>query len=116
MSNTEHRLKGEGAAHPEKENATAGNRGADKASQTDHNSTVERSRETESGRGLYLPLLWAELERATKPAKFHGKGKRQAHAAAIRAKRGDQGAIDVQLPSLIVLVAFSGLLLVGGVQ
>jgi hypothetical protein len=53
---------------------------------------VEQSRETE--RGLYLPLAWAQLGREAKPQKFKGKGKRQARAAAIRAKR-HQGGIGL---------------------
>ena len=95
MSNIQHRHHGEDAAHPDatKENATAGNRGAaDRANQTDQHSTVEQSRETE--RGLYLPLAWAQLGREAKPQKFKGKGKRQARAAAIRAKR-HQGGIGL---------------------
>ncbi len=76
--------------------------------------TRETPRETSRERGLYLPLLWAELGRAAKPAKFRGKGKRQARAAAIRAKRGDLGAIDLQLIGLIALAAVAGLLLAGG--
>ena len=55
-------------------------------------STRETSRETE--RGLYLPLAWAQLGREAKPQKFKGKGKRQARAAAIRAKR-NQGGIGL---------------------
>ncbi len=89
MSNTQHRHQGEDAAHPEKENATAGNRGAaDKANQTDPHFT----RETERERGLFLPLLWAELAREVKPAKFRGKTKRKSRAAAITAKRNQGGA------------------------
>ncbi|MBV2264273.1 MAG: hypothetical protein KUL79_12020 [Thauera sp.] len=95
MSNIQHRHQGEAAAHPDatKENATAGNRGAaDRANQTDQHSTRETSRETERERGEYLPLAWAQLGREVKPQKFKGKGKRQARAAAIRAKRNQGGA------------------------
>lgn len=115
MSNIQHRLPGEDAAHPDatKENATAGNRGADKANQMESMPIVERSRETTRERGLYPPPLWAELARAVKRAKFRGKSKRQLRAAAIHAKRGDQGAIDFQLIGLIALAAVSGLLLAG---
>lgn len=94
MSNTEHRRNGEGAAQPEKENATAGNRGADKANQTDGNSIVERSRETRRERGLYQPLLWAELGREVKTKPFRGKHKRKSRADAISAKR-HQGGIGL---------------------
>ena len=63
------------------------------APQTDtSDSTRETSRETE--RGLYLPLAWAQLGRESKPQKFKGKAKRQARAAAIRAKR-HQGGIGL---------------------
>ena len=92
-----YRHQGEDAAHPDttKENATAGDRGAaDKANQTDQYSTVEQPRESGRERPLYLPLAWAQLGREVKPAKFKGKGKRQARAAAIRAKR-HQGGIGL---------------------
>ena len=105
MSNIQHRHQGEDAAHPDatKENATAGNRGAaDKANPTDPHSTVEHSRETERERGLFLPLLWAELAREVKPAKFRGKTKRY------------QGAVDSALVGLLALALVSGVLLLGG--
>lgn len=114
MSNIQHRHPGEDAAHPDatKENATAGNRGAaDRANQTDQHSTVEQSRETE--RGLYLPLAWAQLGRESKAKPFRGKGKRQARADAIRAKR-NQGAVDSALVGLLALATVAGVLLLGG--
>ena len=95
MSNIQHRQQGEDAAHPdvEKENATAGNRGAaDRANQTDPHFTCETSRETKRERGVYLPLAWAQLARESKPQKFKDKAKRQARAAAIRVKRHQGGA------------------------
>lgn len=56
------------------------------APQTDSaDFTVERER------GLFLPLLWAELAREVKPAKFRGKTKRKSRAAAISAKRYQGG-------------------------
>ena len=60
----------------------------------DHNSTRETSRETERERGLFLPLAWAQLGREAKAKPFKGKAKRQARAAAIRAKR-HQGGIGL---------------------
>ena len=60
----------------------------------DHNSTRETSRETERERGLFLPLLWAELGREVKPKPFRGKGKRKSRADAIQAKR-NQGGIGL---------------------
>ena len=57
-------------------------------------STRETSRETERGRGLFLPLLWAELGREVKPKPFRGKGKRKSRADAIQAKR-NQGGIGL---------------------
>ena len=95
MSKIEHRLTGEGAAHPERDNALGGNQGAEGARQSGidtRNSTCETSRETERERGLFLPLLWAELGREVKPQKFRGKSKRKSRAAAIRAKRNQGGA------------------------
>jgi hypothetical protein len=63
------------------------------APQTDtSDSTRETSRETE--RGVYLPLAWAQLRREAKAKPFRGKAKRQARAAAIRAKR-HQGGIGL---------------------
>ena len=113
MSNIQHRHQGEDAAHPEKENATAGNRGAaDKANPTDPHSTVEHSRETERERGLFLPLLWAELAREVKPAKFRGKTKRKSRADAINAKRY-QGGVDSALVGLLALATVAGVLLMG---
>lgn len=116
MTTNQYRHPAEAPAHAEAahEDATAGNRGADKTNQTVGDSVVERSRETTRERGLYLPLLWAELARAFKPEKLRGKSERQLRAAAIRAKRGDQGAIDLQLIGLIALAAVAGLLLAGG--
>ena len=58
------------------------------------NSTVEHSRETERERGVYLPMAWAQLRREAKAKPFRGKAKRQARAAAIRAKR-HQGGIGL---------------------
>lgn len=116
MSNIQHRHHGEDAAHPDatKENATAGNRGAaDRANQTDQHSTVEQSRETERERGLFLPLLWAQLGCEVKPAKFRGKHKRAARQAAINAKR-NQGTIAAELAGLILLALVAGVLLMGG--
>ena len=95
MSKIDHRLTGEGAAHPERDNALGGNQGAEGAKQSGidtRNSTRETSRETE--RGLYLPLAWAELGREVKAKPFKGKAKRQARAAAINAKR-HQGGIGL---------------------
>ena len=95
-----YRHPGEGAARPEKEKGTTpfeiapGNDAS--------NSTVERSRETERERGLFLPLLWAELAREVKPAKFRGKTKRY------------QGAVDSALVGLLALALVSGVLLLGG--
>lgn len=110
MSNIQHRHQGEDAAHPDatKENATAGNRGAaDKANQTDPHFT----RETERERGLFLPLLWAELAREVKPAKFRGKSKRKSRADAINAKH-NQGAVDSGLAGLLALATVAGVLLI----
>ncbi|MGQ5487561.1 hypothetical protein ACUH78_01850 [Thauera sp. ZXT1-4] len=114
MTTDQHRLPGEGAAQPEKDNATAGNRGVGAAKQaTDAADSIrETSRETERERGLFLPLLWAELAREVKPAKFRGKGKRQARAAAINAKR-NQGAVDPELVGLLALAAVAGAMLMG---
>lgn len=112
MSKIEHRLTGEGVAHPERDNALGGNQGAEGARQSGidtRNSTCETSRETECERGLFLPLLWAQLAREVKPQKFKGKSR----ADAIRAKRGEQGAIDLGLAALILLALVAGLLLVG---
>jgi len=110
MTTNFYRLPGEAAAHPEKE------RGAtpfESAPHTDDpNSTRETSRETERERALFLPLLWAELAREVKPAKFRGKGKRQARAAAINAKR-NQGAVDPELVGLLALAAVAGAMLMG---
>ena len=65
------------------------------APQTDtSDSTRETLRETERERGLFLPLLWAELGREVKPKPFRGKGKRKSRAAAIQAKR-NQGGIGL---------------------
>lgn len=117
MSNIQHRHQGEAAAHPDatKENATAGNRGAaDRANQTDQHSTRETSRETERERGEYLPLAWAQLGREVKPQKFKGKGKRQARAAAIRAKRNQGGGIAAELAGLLALALVAGVMLLGG--
>ena len=99
MSKIEHRLTGEGVAHPERDNALGGNQGAEGARQSGidtRNSTCETSRETERERGEYLPLAWAELGREVKPAKFRGKHKRAARQAAINAKRhqGGMGLFD----------------------
>ena len=100
MSNIQHRQQGEDAAHPDatKENATAGNRGAaDRANQADRHSTVEQApaeADVSRERGLFLPLLWAELGREVKPQKFRGKSKRKSRAAAIQAKR-NQGGIGL---------------------
>lgn len=115
MPNIQNRQIGEGAAHPDatKENATAGNRGADKTNLTDHHSTVEHPRETE--RGLYLPLAWAQLGNAVKPAKFRGKNKRKTRADAIRAKRS-MGHMDLQLAGWLVLAVVSALMLIGGAR
>ena len=116
MSNIQHRQQGEYAAHPDatKENATAGNRGAaDRANQTGPHFTCETSRETDRERGLFLPLLWAELAREVKPAKFRGKTKRKSRADAINAKR-NQGAIDSALVGLLALATVAGVLLLGG--
>ena len=79
----------------------------------DHNSTRETSRETDRERGLFLPLLWAELAREVKPAKFRGKTKRKSRADAINAKR-NQGAIDSALVGLLALATVAGVLLLGG--
>ena len=57
-------------------------------------STRETSRESGRERGEYLPLAWAELGREAKAKPFRGKAKRQARAAAIRAKR-HQGGIGL---------------------
>ncbi len=111
-----YRHSAEDAAHPDatKENATAGNRGAaDRANQTDPNSTRETSRETERERGVYLPLAWAQLGCEAKPAKFRGKHKRAARQAAINAKR-NQGTIAAELAGLILLALVAGVLLMGG--
>ena len=82
-----YRHPGEDAVRPEKEKGTTP---FEIAPRNDNgNSTVEHSRETE--RGLYLPLAWAQLGREVKPQKFRGKGKRQARAAAIQAKRNQCG-------------------------
>ena len=97
MSKIEHRLAGEGVAHPERDNALGGNQGAEGARQSGidtRNSTCETSRETERERGEYLPLAWAELGREVKPQKFRGKSKRKSRAAAIQAKR-NQGGIGL---------------------
>lgn len=84
------------------------------APQTDTaDSTVEHSRETE--RGLYLPLAWAQLGSAVKPAKFRGKTKRKTRADAIRAKRS-MGYVDRQLAGWLVLAAVSALMLIGGAR
>jgi hypothetical protein len=77
-------------------------------------STRETSRETQRERGLYAPLLWAELGRAVKAKPFRGKGKRQARADAIRAKRHQGGAIAAELLGLILLGLVAGVLLIGG--
>ena len=71
-------------------------RGATPCESAPQNDTSDSTRETsrETGRGLYLPLAWAQLGREAKPQKFKGKGKRQARAAAIRAKR-HQGGIGL---------------------
>lgn len=116
MTTNQYRHPAEAPAHTDAghENATAGNCGADKANQTVGDPIVERSRETKRERGLYLPLLWAALARAAKPAKFRGKSKRQLRAAAICAKRSDQGAIDLQPIGLIALAVVAGLLFAGG--
>lgn len=96
MSKIEHRLTGEGVAHPERDNALGGNQGAEGARQSGidtRNSTCETSRETE--RGVYLPLAWAQLGREAKAKPFRGKAKRQARADAIRVKRmGGIGLFD----------------------
>ncbi len=78
------------------------------------NSTVEHSRETERERGVYLALAWAQLARESKPQKFKGKGKRQARAAAINAKRYQGGAIAAELAGLIALALVAGVMLMGG--
>jgi len=96
MSNIEHRLSGEGGAQPEKENALAGNQGAEHNNQTDHDSTVEHSRETERERGEYLPLAWARLGGAVEPQRFRGKSKRKSRQAAIQAKRGMGGGALIE--------------------
>lgn len=84
------------------------------APQTDTaDSTVEHSRETE--RGLYLPLAWAQLGSAVKPAKFRGKNKRKTRADAIWAKRS-MGHVDLQLAGWLVLAAVSALMLIGGAR
>lgn len=98
MSNIQHRHQSEAPAHPDatKESATAGNRGAaDRANQTDRHSTVEQApaeADVSRERGLFLPLLWAELGREVKPKPFRGKGKRKSRADAIQAKRNQCGA------------------------
>jgi hypothetical protein len=116
MTTNQYRYPAEALAHADAahENALAGNRGADKPNQAVGDSIAERSCETTRERGLYLPLLWAELARAVKPAKSRGKSKRQLRAAAVRVKRGDQGAIDLQLIGLIALAVVAGLLFAGG--
>mgnify|MGYP003442337827 FL=1 len=116
MTTNQYRHPAEAPAHADAghEKATEGNRGADKANYADGVSIVERSRETKRERGLYLPLRWAELASAVKPAKSRVKSPRELRAAAIRAKRGNQGAIDLQLLGLIALAVVAGLLLAGG--
>ena len=74
--------------------------------------TRETSRETERERGLFLPLLWAELARDVKPAKFRGKTKRKSRADAINAKRY-QGGVDSALVGLLALATVAGVLLMG---
>ncbi len=82
---------------------------------TDANSTVEQApaeADVSRERGLFLPLLWAELGRESKPQKFKGKAKRQARAAAINAKRMG-GTIAAELAGLIALALVAGALLLG---
>lgn len=84
------------------------------APQTDTaDSTRETSRETGRERGLFLPLLWAELGREVKAKPFRGKGKRQARADAIRAKRHQGGTIAAELAGLLALALVAGVLLMG---
>lgn len=102
MTTNFYRHQGEAPAHPDatKENALAGNQGAaDKAKQSDRYSTVEQApaeADVSRDRGLFLPLLWAELGRGVKPAPFRGKHKRKSRADAINAKR-NQGDIAFEL-------------------
>lgn len=116
-----YRLPGETLARPEatKGNATAGNRGAaDRAKQSEHHSTVEQApaeADVSRERGLFLPLMWAELGREAKAKPFKGKGKRKSRAAAIQAKRYQGGTIAAELAGLILLALVAGALLVGGV-
>ncbi|WP_157277016.1 hypothetical protein [Thauera aminoaromatica] len=107
MSNIEHRLSGEGGAQPEKENAPAGNQGAEHNNQTDHDSTVEHSRETERERGEYLPLAWARLGGAVEPQQFKGKTKRKSRQAAIQAKRGMSGGALIEALAYLALGAWA---------
>lgn len=119
MTINSYRLPGEAPAHPDatKESATAGNRGAaDKARQSEHHSTVEQApaeADVSRERGLFLPLLWAELGKSAKPQKFKGKAKRKSRADAINAKRY-QGTIAAELAGLILLALVAGVLLMGG--
>jgi len=116
MTTDQHRLPGEGAAQPEKDNATAGNRGVGAAKQTTDaaDSTRETSRETDRERGLYLPLLWAQLAREAKvKVPLRGKHKRASRQAAINAKR-HLGVITAELAALIVLALVAGVLFAGG--
>lgn len=109
-----YRLPGEAAAQPDatKESATAGNRGAaDKTKQSDRYSTVEQASaeaDVSRERGLFLPLAWAELGKSVKPPKFKGKGKRQARAAAILAKR-NQGDVLFELLLWLIPVGAAAL-------
>lgn len=77
-------------------------------------STRGTSRETERERGLFLPLLWAELGREAKAKPFKGKGKRKSRTDAINAKRNQGGGITAELAGLIVLALVAGVLLAGG--
>lgn len=76
-----------------------------------HTDTVDSTVERE--RGLFLPLLWAELGREVKAKPFKGKTKRKARSDAIRAKRGEQGAINLELAALMLLALVAGVLLMG---
>lgn len=104
MPKIQDRRIGEGAAQPDvtKEKGTAPVETAPRENHTP-NSTE---------RPLYWPLTW----RDGKPAKFRGKGKRNARRAAADRKRGMRGAVDTNLAGWLALALVAGVLLVGGLQ
>lgn len=113
MFNTGYRLKGEGAAYPEKGKGRNPGQDATHEQNDSRNSTRETSRETERERGLFLPLAWADLAKSVKPQPFRGKSKRKSRQAVINAKRGHQGNVDAGLAGLIVLASVAALMLMG---